>query len=282
MTTLFHYCPTDSFYSIIRSRSIWLSSLTLSNDSKEGAVILEVLLSLAHEANLDTYARERLEGRLHNAFQFFDGLGFCLSERGDLLSQWRGYADDGRGVCVGFSKDYLELLGSRLRERDERSFALKRLIYDSEEQKDVARDDFEEIRRHLDVGAFRSALGTLLTPTTDEEKANITTATEKGMLAILKAMLRMFEIKNPAFSEEKEWRLISFFTRTHQENVSFRPRGNRIIPYFQIELEDLGMPAITEIIVGPKHETPNYVIDRFLKTHSFGSVRVSSSSATYR
>lgn len=27
----------------------------------------------------------------------------CLSEEGDLLSQWRGYADDGRGMCLGFN-----------------------------------------------------------------------------------------------------------------------------------------------------------------------------------
>ncbi|WP_353867109.1 DUF2971 domain-containing protein [uncultured Desulfovibrio sp.] len=27
----------------------------------------------------------------------------CLSEHGDILSQWRTYADDGRGFAIGFS-----------------------------------------------------------------------------------------------------------------------------------------------------------------------------------
>jgi len=26
----------------------------------------------------------------------------CFSEKGDLLSQWRAYADDGEGVAIGF------------------------------------------------------------------------------------------------------------------------------------------------------------------------------------
>lgn len=36
-----------------------------------------------------------------------EGLGFCLSERGDLLSQWRGYAAQGRGVSIAFRPIFL-------------------------------------------------------------------------------------------------------------------------------------------------------------------------------
>lgn len=45
---------------------------------------------------------ERAIIHLQQAFaaqeQFIDGLGFCLSEQSDLLSQWRGYAGDATGV----------------------------------------------------------------------------------------------------------------------------------------------------------------------------------------
>ena len=40
------------------------------------------------------------------------GVGFCLSEEGDLLSQWRGYAADASGVVIGFSRNYLDWLCS--------------------------------------------------------------------------------------------------------------------------------------------------------------------------
>lgn len=32
----------------------------------------------------------------------------CFSERKDCLSQWRGYADDGKGMAIGFDKKLLE------------------------------------------------------------------------------------------------------------------------------------------------------------------------------
>ena len=33
---------------------------------------------------------------------------FCLSEEKDLLSQWRGYADDGKGIFIGFNGEFLD------------------------------------------------------------------------------------------------------------------------------------------------------------------------------
>lgn len=34
--------------------------------------------------------------------------GFCLSVKRDMLSQWRGYADDGMGFAIGFKKEAIE------------------------------------------------------------------------------------------------------------------------------------------------------------------------------
>ena len=33
---LYHYCSNDTFLSILRNSELWLSELTLSNDSMEG------------------------------------------------------------------------------------------------------------------------------------------------------------------------------------------------------------------------------------------------------
>ena len=35
----------------------------------------------------------------------------CFSYQNDLLSQWRGYADDGRGAAIGFDLDVLKEAG---------------------------------------------------------------------------------------------------------------------------------------------------------------------------
>lgn len=39
----------------------------------------------------------------------------CFSYQNDLLSQWRGYADDGRGAAIGFDLDVLKEVVTFLR-----------------------------------------------------------------------------------------------------------------------------------------------------------------------
>jgi hypothetical protein len=40
---LYHYCSVDTFQSIILSKTLWLSDLSKSNDSKEGKIAVERL-----------------------------------------------------------------------------------------------------------------------------------------------------------------------------------------------------------------------------------------------
>jgi hypothetical protein len=47
MTVLYHYCSTSTFVSIISGKSIWLSSLNLSNDTMEGKLVAETLCRMA-------------------------------------------------------------------------------------------------------------------------------------------------------------------------------------------------------------------------------------------
>ena len=44
---LYHYCSNIAFHSIIENRRIWLSSLSLSNDSMEGRIVAEILARMA-------------------------------------------------------------------------------------------------------------------------------------------------------------------------------------------------------------------------------------------
>jgi hypothetical protein len=87
---LYHYCNTDSFISIIRSQSIRLSSLSLSNDSMEGQLVTKTIMRLAERDGIVGKEKIELEESLRFNERYFDGLGFCLSAYGDLLSQWRG------------------------------------------------------------------------------------------------------------------------------------------------------------------------------------------------
>jgi len=283
MNLLYHYCSTETLVSILSRRTIRLSSLTQSNDSKEGAAILDVFLQLARESDLASSAQARLEKELRLAYDLFDGLGFCLSEDGDLLSQWRGYADDGRGVSIGFNKDYLESLGASIRARGGRNFSLHQIVYEEEFQRAIASQHFDEIRELLHQGAFSPPVSGLLVPRSDEDLEKIKAATGKGIIAVLKSMLRMFDIKNPAFREEREWRLVSFTGKeADQSGLSFRACSDKIIPYIEFDLEGLDCQPLAEIVLGPKHRSPKHVIAALAESFGFKGVEVLSSKATYR
>lgn len=107
MDTLYHYTSSSAFVEIIKNNSIWLSDLSLSNDYKEGKIVMETVDRLLDDANLKTNQKEFIKDALMSLENNFSCYGFCLSQNPDQLSQWRGYADDGSGFSIGFSRKYL-------------------------------------------------------------------------------------------------------------------------------------------------------------------------------
>ena len=104
---LYHYCSIPTALSILSNRSIRLSSLAHSNDSMEGRWTLLRIQELLTEKRLPKAdISPTIEG-LEYLLSRFDALGFCLSEKRDLLSQWRSYANDGSGFSIGFSDAFV-------------------------------------------------------------------------------------------------------------------------------------------------------------------------------
>lgn len=62
----------------------------------------------------------------------------CLSEHGDILSQWRTYADDGRGFAIGFSVENTNFLQNipfyMAVDDNKHSIGIAPVIYDKERQ----------------------------------------------------------------------------------------------------------------------------------------------------
>lgn len=285
--TLYHYCGTEAFVSLIRSRSIWLSSLSLANDTMEGRLVNAAVMRLATRDELDAQARESLHESLAFMERFFDGLGFCLSEDGDLLSQWRGYADDARGVSVGFSRAYLNSLAASRRGEDRSGFAVYKVEYESDKHEALVEPTYRELRKLIDAGAFRRrGSWSLLDSRSAEEVAADDDKIEKAhkalMFKVLELFPRLYELKASAFREEREWRLVSIFTDRTSDSCKFRASKGRVIPYREFELQELDVPPIAEVVIGPRHETPPDVIKSLLRQAGFGNASVRRSDATYR
>ncbi|PUE33035.1 hypothetical protein B9Z35_05795 [Limnohabitans sp. Jir61] len=254
---LFHYCPTQSFHSIIKNGSIWLSSLTLSNDSKEGLLATEFLLNRINAANLTEKQANTAKEMVNEFHEISDGLGFCLSKENDRLSQWRGYADDGKGFSIGFSKDYLQNEIASQNHGHGADITLEEVIYSEEKYS-------EYLDKVLDF-----------LKTIDERQGDLNTW-------IKELIVNRYKIKNKAFEEESEWRLLTFFlNKVNQDSVQFRPSVNRLTPYVPLELVNRNN-AIRKVVIGPKNITPEPVVEKFLHLWGYGDAKVTKSKATYR
>lgn len=120
---LYYYCSMETFAEIMRSKKVWLRNLLEMNDpselllrnvnfaqrifchyqkapfeikygDRENKEAMNVLLTPAHcFFSLGANA-------IHNNLFF----AICMSSQENSLSQWRMYADNGKGVCLGFDK----------------------------------------------------------------------------------------------------------------------------------------------------------------------------------
>ena len=121
----------------------------------------------------------------------------------------------------------------------------------------------------------------LVAPTSEARRLEIDNANFK--LASEIAMLTdvMYTVKNPAFSEEHEQRLILEVNRGY-EDCEFRVRQNTLVPYrIQTFPKNVKRP-ITSVITGPRNTTPKEVVSAFMARFGYEGVEVKQSSATYR
>lgn len=284
---LYHYCSNDEFYSIISKREIWLSSLSLSSDSMEGKLVVDLVLEMARSDGFDEITIRELQNHVSLLEKIIEGLGFCLSQEGDLLSQWRGYAEDGSGVSIGFSKDYLDKLSEASRNLEVSGFTLKKVEYNRDLQKALIKPTYDEIKKLINKGAFnmpqgQSILGFKSQQEIDAENEEIKKTFSTLSWTILRFFTSLFLLKTKAFNEEREWRLISYLVKSPIDQCSFRPSSDKIIPYKINPLLDLKEDSVVKVILGPKNKTPECFIDSFLKQNKFNNVSVIHSEASYR
>lgn len=125
---LYHYCSLSTFKSIFDHKSVWLSDIRKSNDSLELQWIMgqcqyymlkawnDYVKAVKEDRGLDAVSLESFEefDKLYNLVRDYDAEDdtknwvFCLSEKSDDLGQWRGYADDGQGIAIGFNSSLLK------------------------------------------------------------------------------------------------------------------------------------------------------------------------------
>ncbi|MDZ4276795.1 MAG: DUF2971 domain-containing protein [Erythrobacter sp.] len=261
---LYHYCSSSTFLSIVRNKKIWLTNLTLSNDRMEGLWAVKMFLDLFKndDRNASFAAKTILEGEIRQRI----ALGTCFSSKGDLLSQWRGYAEGGRGVCIGFKKEALDRLELKSKS-GEGSSTLRKINYCSFLPSEMEESIYAEFDDQIEQG--RKCIGDNVSFSKDYSN--------DGHDRVTALINNLFTLKNPAFQEENEWRLLLVDYPSSIENIGFRESNSLLSPYVEVPFD---ADLISTICLGPLHPTPPSDIERLLKVYGIDA-RVKRSSASY-
>lgn len=255
---LYHYTTQSGLLGIIKDRKIWATHTQYLNDRREFLhavdLVREEIERLFKDKNTQTgqesAARmEALERMRDMSSRSPEGINVCVcsfSEAGDSLSQWRAYGGSS-GFAIGFSQNVLQVAVEK------QKFFLAPCIYDPATQLDIVRALVEEV-----LDEYLSKDPGIEGWEPDKEIAEAFWETGGNLLAYLYRFAPM--LKDRAFAEEREWRIIS--NPVFAQHLDYREGRSLIIPYYPLPLWENGQKTeIYEIIVGP---TPD--LERSIKS----------------
>ncbi len=255
---LYHYTTQSGLLGIIKDRKIWATHTQYLNDRREFLhavdLVRDQIERLFKEQNTQTgqesaarmEALERIRDMLSRSPE---GINVCVcsfSEANDSLSQWRAYGGSS-GFAIGFSQNVLQVAVEK------QKLFLAPCIYDPATQVDIVRALVEEV-----LDEYLSKDSGIEGWEPDKESAELFWETGGNLLNYLYRYAPM--LKDRAFAEEREWRIIS--NPVFAQHLDYREGRSLIIPYYPLPLWEEGQKTeIYEIIVGP---TPD--LERSIKS----------------
>jgi hypothetical protein len=272
-TVLYHYGPMEAVRAILTHGCIWLSDAAEMNDALEGKWLDKVVERIAGG---DEWARWREAGHILHDYQLFKKTFYiaCVSEDGNLLSQWRAYADDGRGASIGFDSGAFAfpqgLNFTQVFHMDPLGCTLDRVVYEEREQLEAARRVFSFIDQMARTDIIENPYS-----------YDALIDTGRDCLSYAARLL-----KHPGFREEREWRIVydgqadRALSGIGRERKS-RVRGAAEIGYFPFEFRHAARP-LRELVLGPKCAMTVEEAAVLLERCGYGEVVIRKSDVPYR
>lgn len=245
---LFHYTDAGGLLGMVQYKKLWLTSIHYQNDSQEYYYAFDLVKEILekHYPGLLQYSEVYSREKTSTVFTF------SLSERKDLLSQWRGYCPDG-GFAISFNKSQLnELVASE-------DILVAKCIYDKKEQISFIIDNVIEFRPEYYMQRLELEKDPLHAKDMQIFYFNKQIFNKITRIAPL--------LKDCSFSEEQEWRLIKVLQTSSdaqslgdsvkkyiaENTVKIRARKNKLIPYIELPLNRCNNEpvAISEIVISP-------------------------------
>jgi hypothetical protein len=271
---VYHYCNIETFLNILRSASIHLSDVEQSNDYSEKKWMTDKIKEKFKKIIYKNrqYINVEILKEFDKMSRYFDYNNYayasCFSEQGDLLSQWRAYAQDGLGVAIGFSRELLEKINNNY------DIKFLKVNYNS-----AIQNKYTELQAQKILDLFLE--GDNLFHAMSEVFSN--------------NLPNLCCYKNKAFKEEQEWRIIAPMTPMGMKKQKFNlppfvlseikitSRKDKLITYSELDFTQFKDDMIQEIILGPKCKVSKKHLQQILYVLDYYSAanNIKESIATY-
>lgn len=264
--THWHYCSNEAFLKIIQTETLRLSDVTRSNDWKEGKLVIELFREM-HDSNPEMKFFDAPPEASHQINKVARALGFCMSEDGDLLSQWTAYGDFGSGVAIGFDTSRFREIES-VPDEGGATLVLADVVYDRLKQ-------LEELHAFASDTEIKALLSN---PPFEFDR-------EAGTKLLKFILSKMYLWKDSSFQEEREKRLIyglnSIGESADFSEIGMASRRNEMVAFYDLGFSSVKASLITGVVLGPKNTTEIDVLKTWLKSKEYGDVSVEQSKIPF-
>lgn len=290
--TIYHYTSLQGLKSIIETQKIYCTNINFLNDKKEYKygvdLILGIIKNLKNEDS-NTHILEMVEMNIDLIFNS-ERYVICFSKNGDLLSQWRAYANHGRGVAIGFDFKLFKTTTEQVLRGKHIEYVED---YQNKRIKDFIQIIIQFYEKKKDI--------------IDWEDSTYDKTVAKIVIKYLEDIIAYY--KNPCFDEEKEYRfqyeIDGINTLKGDEEILFRTSEIMLIPYIELQpqyntfvegktkgnddhntypLHPIKQFPISKLIIGPSldYEPVKLGIEELLRKKDYKDVVIEKSKIPYR
>jgi hypothetical protein len=273
---IYHYCRPEAFLEIMRTQTVWLSAYYVLNDSAERKWGYSIFLKAANQLQeqVGKQFTDKIKAMIQRAYSQTILMISSYSLDPDVLTQWRAYADDGRGFAIGFSPELIRIPAKPLRVLYDEELQIQELLgnlrHTYEYEKSIGFKYDEEFQSHwynigLDLCAYKN-------PAFREEKeirfAHVSGLAPEGNSGRIV----------PAGARDQTGKRLSKPAKIH-----FRITAGVVVPYVALDYSNKGtILPIKEVILGPRNENADSNIEIFLNTMGMKGIKVRRSNVPYR
>lgn len=261
---IYHYCNTAAFQSIISTKQVWLTDITKLNDTSEYRSGLDLIFEILKEKGLSDQPifQELAADKINSTFSILVG---CFSKDGDAGSQWRLYADDSKGLSVGFDETEIE------------QFNMFNRYTENGHQPITSHVKFLAV--NYDESDFCNSAKNLI----DGLENDNPILKHRIMALALRRLATTY--KDPYFKDEREIRAIVEINHARDDRYALSERVNAYKEntlYHKLLTSYQNLSAIKEVVIGANCPFTQEKVESILHENDIGGVTIRQSSGRGR